>query len=147
MRRYFEFAVVALVLSVLLILLSQSLGRAQREMEEAGVQAEAAAVRSQLLERLAHREVFGGGLPQSANPLDWAVNRPPNYLGERDGQPAEEAVWYFDKKAGELVYRFHDGHLARFLLSRTAGGSDARGVIAGVGLLRLNDQSEQNLRK
>lgn len=147
MRRYLEFAVVALVLSVLVILLTQSLGGAQRGMEEAGVQAEAAGLRAQLIERLAHRETFGGGLPQSDNPLDWVSNRPPNYLGEREGVPTEVTVWYFDKKAGELVYRFRDGHLARFQLSRAAGSRDGRGVLAGVGLLRLNDQPEQNLRK
>lgn len=147
MRRYLEFAVGALVLSVLVIVLSQSLGKAQRAMEEAGVQAEAAGLRTQLIERLAHRETFGGTLPQSDNPLDWVSNRPPNYLGARDGVPKEIAVWYFDKRAGELVYRFRDGHLARFQLSRAAGSRDGRGVIAGVGLLRLSDQPEQSLRK
>lgn len=147
MRRYLEFAVVALVLSVLAIILTRSLGKVQREMEEAGLQAEVAALRTQLIERIAHHETFGGKLPASNNPLDWVANRPVNYLGERDRVPSETVVWYYDKKAGELVYRFRDGHLARFQLSRSAGRRDGRGVIAGVGLLRLNDQPEQNLRK
>lgn len=147
MRRYFEFAVVALVLSVLAIVLTLSLGRAQRDMEEAGVQAEAAALRTQLIERLAHRETFGGALPKSDNPLDWVDSKPLNYLGELDAPPAESGAWYFDRQVGELVYRFRDGHHARFQLSRAAGSRDGQGVLAGVGLLRLPDQPEPRLRK
>lgn len=147
MRRYLEFAVVAIVLSVLGLVLTRSLGKVQRDMEEAGLQAEVAALRTQLIERVAHRETFGGQLPASDNPLDWVAARPANYLGEREGVPAETVVWYYDKKLGELVYRFRDGHLARFQLSRSAGRQAGRGVIAGIGLLRLNDQSEQSLRK
>jgi type II secretory pathway pseudopilin PulG len=142
MRRYYEFAVVVVVISVLALVLMNALGRAQADMEEAMVQAEAAAIRSQLLEVLAHREGFGGTLPKSDNPLDWVATVPQNYRGALDGVPEEKRIWYFDTGSGELVYRFQDGHSARFRLSREAGRTESRGVLAGVGLLRLSDKFE-----
>lgn len=142
MRRYFEFAVVVLVISVLALLLLLAIGRTRGDLEEAGMQAEVAVIRSELLEVLVHRETFGGSLPASNNPLDWVPSRPRNYLGVRDGVPAATSAWYYDRPADELVYRFADGHRARFRLSREAAGSAARGVLAGVGLLRLGDLRE-----
>ncbi len=40
------------------------------------------------------------------NPLNWLVDRPPNYLGELESAPADEpkGQWYFDKWNRELVY-------------------------------------------
>lgn len=142
MRRYFEFAVVVILISILALVLMHALGVAQKDMEEAGVQAEAAAIRTQMLEIVAHREAYGGQLPASDNPMDWVSAKPYNYVGERDGTPRESGVWYFDKNAKILAYRFRDGRLARFLLSRDAGRSGLRGTVAGVGLLRLDDKSE-----
>ncbi len=142
MRRYYEFAVVVILVSILALVLLGALGTAQKDMEEAGVQAEAAAIRTQMLETVAHRETFGGQLPKSDNPMDWITARPYNYLGERDGMPVESGVWYFDKNAKILAYRFRDGHLARFRLSRDAGRSDLRGIVAGIGLVRLDDKFE-----
>lgn len=142
MRRYYEFAVVVVLISILAVVLMHALGRARGDMEEAMVQAEAAAIRSQLLETVAHRETFGGALPQSDNPLDWVAAVPPDYRGALDQAPQEKGIWYFDRQAGELVYRFRDGHAARFRLSREAGKTESRGVLAGVGLLRLNNKFE-----
>lgn len=142
MRRYYEFALVVILISVLALVLLRALGVAQKDMEEAGVQAEAAAIRTQILEAVAHRETFGGQLPPGDNPMDWISARPYNYVGERNGVPAESGVWFFDKNAKILVYRFRDGHLARFRLSRDAGSSGLRGVVSGVGLLRLDDKFE-----
>jgi type II secretory pathway pseudopilin PulG len=142
MRRYYEFAIVVVVISVLALVLMKSLGKAQADMEEAMVQAEAAAIRSQLLEVLAHREGFGGSLPKSGNPLDWVSTVPPNYYGALDRPPAEKGIWYFDAGVGELIYRFKDGHSARFRLSREAGRTESRGVLAGIGLIRLSDKFE-----
>ena len=68
------------------------------------------------------------------------ANRPANYLGEVDGVPAEKSVWYFERGAKELVYRFRDGHRARFRLSRDVNVDSQKAVVAGVGLLRLEDQ-------
>ena len=142
MRRYYEFFVVVVLLGILALVLMQSLGRVRGEMEEAGVQAEAAAIRTELIEAIVHRETFGGALPNSDNPVDWVSTPPRNYLGALEKGPEEKAVWYFDRHVNELVYRFRDGHRARFRLSRDAGRTGSRGVIAGVGLLRLEDQSQ-----
>jgi hypothetical protein len=95
-----------------------------------------------LMEVVAHRETFGGSLPKSENPVDWIATRPANYVGELDGVPDGKSVWYFDRQARELVYRFRDGHRARFRLSRDANVDSPRAVVAGVGLLRLEDQRE-----
>lgn len=142
MRRYYEFALVVILVSIMALVLLRALGSAQSDMEEAGVQAEAAAIRTQLLEAVAHRETFGGQLPASDNPMDWISARPYNYIGERGSMPLESSVWYFDKNTKILAYRFRDGHLARFRLSREAGASSLRGVVAGIGLLRLDDKYE-----
>lgn len=142
MRRYYEFAVAVVLISVLALVLMKALGRTSNEMEEAGVQAEVAAIRIGLMEVVAHRETFGGSLPKSDNPLDWVASRPASYVGEVDGVPDSEAVWYFDRRARELVYRFRDGHSARFRLSRDSNVESQRAVVAGVGLLRLEDQRE-----
>jgi hypothetical protein len=142
MRRYYEFAGVVILVSILALVLMQALGRARSDMEEAGVQVEAAVIRTELLEVLAHRETFGGDLPKSDNPVEWVASKPRNYRGALDKAPDEKAVWYFDQQAGELIYRFEDGHRARFRLSREAGPTNARGVIAGVGLLRLDDRQQ-----
>lgn len=142
MRRYYEFALTVIIVGLLSLVLMAALQKVRSDVEEAGVQAEAAAIRAQLLEFLAHRETFGGNLPNSDNPFDWVPTAPANYLGAIERTPRETSVWYFDTTSGELRFRFHDERLARFRLSREAGKSDGRGVLAGVGLLRLSDKSE-----
>jgi hypothetical protein len=142
MRRYYEFAIVVVLISILALVLLGALWRTSNEMEEAGVQADVAAIRIGLIEVVAHRETFGGSLPKSDNPLDWVATRPANYQGEVDGMPDSKSVWYFDRRARELVYRFRDGHRARFRLSRDGNVESPRAVVAGVGLLRLEDQRE-----
>ncbi|WP_265948435.1 hypothetical protein [Dechloromonas sp. A34] len=82
MRRYYEFAVVVILLSILALLLMQSLGRTRSDMEEAGVQVEAAVMRTELMEVLAHRETFGGVLPATDNPVEWVTSKPRNYRGK-----------------------------------------------------------------
>jgi type II secretory pathway pseudopilin PulG len=139
-RRYYEFAVVVVLISILALVLLHALGRAQDAMEEARMQTEVAAIRIGLMEVVAHRETYGGELPKSANPVDWVSAKPAGYAGELDGLPASKSVWYFDRQAKELVYLFGDGHRARFRLSRDASVDSTRAVVAGVGLLRLEDQ-------
>ncbi len=136
-RRKYELAVVAVILSVLAVYLLSALARARVEIEEAMLQTEVAAIRIELFDRIAHRESVGGQLPQSANPLQWIGRVPDGYLGELDSAPVERGVWYFDRKDGELVYRFRMSGEARFRLLRNGGG--AQGVLAGVGLLRLEN--------
>lgn len=142
MRRYYEFAVAVILIGILALMLMRSLGEVRLAMEEATVQSVAAAMRIELVEAVVHRETTGGALPASVNPVDWVSVRPAAYLGERDTLPKETSVWYFDRTAGELVYRFHDGHRARFRLSREGAAAQGRAVIAGVGLARLEDRTE-----
>jgi len=142
MRRYYEFAVVVVLIGILALVLLKALGRTSNEMEEASVQSEVSAIRIGLMEVVAHRETFGGSLPKSDNPLVWVAARPANYVGEVEVVPDSKAVWYYDRRAKELVYRFRDGHRARFRLSRDGNVDSPRAVVAGVGLLRLEDQRE-----
>lgn len=139
MRRRFEFSVVVMLIAVLAWLVMMALQRTRSELEEAGVQTEVAAIRVQLMERLAHRATFGGPLPASDNPMKWIRTPPNSYLGAVDRVPAVKSAWYYNNATQELVYAFHDGRQARFRLSRTAGASGAPGVIGGIGLLRLDD--------
>ena len=142
MRRYLEFAVVVSVIAILAATAMYALDHARGQAEESGLQMEVMAIRAQLMEVAVHRETFGGGLPSSNNPIDWIATRPANYLGVLADAPETGGRWYFHSQSGELVYRFHDGHLARFRLSREAGRSDGRGMPAGIGLLRLPDQRQ-----
>lgn len=142
MRRYFEFALVVTLLGGISLQLLRSLDSTRLAVEEAVVQSEAAAIRIGLLEVVTHREAFGGAWPASDNPLAWVAAPPVNYAGEFDAAPSGQAIWYFDRTARELVYRFRDGHLARFRLSRNAGASQGRAVLAGIGLQRLPDRPE-----
>ena len=71
-ERKLEYMVVAVVLSVAVTAFLERIGSLQREIEEAAVQSEISALRVEILDRLSHREVFGGTLPASDNPVDWA---------------------------------------------------------------------------
>ena len=140
MRRYYEFAVAVVLIGVLALMLLQALQRARSDMEESVVQGEAATLRLGLIEVVAHRETFGGELPKSSNPVEWVSTPPANYVGELDTTPDRTSVWYFDRPGKELVYLFRDGHRARFRISRDGSVDSERAVLAGVGLLRLEDQ-------
>ena len=142
MRRYYEFAFVVILIGLMSLFLMRAIEATRVEVEESLVQSEVANNRIALVEVVAHRESFGGNLPKSRNPLDWISAKPANYLGELDGVPERKSVWYFDRKAEELVFRFRDGHRARFRLSRDGNVESPRAVVAGVGLLRLEDQRE-----
>ena len=100
------------------------------------------AQKAQQLDWLAHREAQGGKLPASNNPLRWVRRVPENYRGEFDVPPEENAVWYFDRRHDELVYRFHSGREARFRLERglgaAPGAENTPARLAGVGLRRVD---------
>ncbi|MDE2441300.1 MAG: hypothetical protein KGP14_09770 [Betaproteobacteria bacterium] len=142
MRRYYEFAIVVTLIGTLALVLLGALNAVRDDMDEAIVQSEAANLRLGLAEVLTHREAFGGNLPQSSNPMDWVATKPDNYLGAFDVPPDTRSVWYFDRPAGELVYRFHGGYLARFRLVKGGFGSDERLVISGISLQRLDKRRE-----
>jgi len=137
-RRKYELAVLVLAVGVLALVLMRALDGAREEIEEATVQSEAAALRVELLDALAHREAFGGALPPGDNPLRWAGREPAAYLGELDAAPAARGVWYFDRAHGELVYRFRSAREARFRLVRGAAAAGVPGTLAGIGLRRVD---------
>ena len=139
LRRRYEFGVLVLIVGVLALLLMQALERTRREIEEAAVQSEIAALRVELLDRVAHREVHGGPLPQSDNPVQWAGREPQGYRGELSTRPAENGVWYYDLRQGELVYRYRAGDEAHYRLERMgrAAADNVPGRLAGVGLRRV----------
>ena len=140
LRRRYEFGVLVLIVGVLALLLMQALERTRREIEEAAVQSEIAALRVELLDRVAHREVHGGPLPQSDNPVRWAEREPQAYRGELSTRPAENGVWFFDVPQGDLVYRYRAGDEARYRLERVgraAATDNVPGRLAGVGLRRV----------
>jgi hypothetical protein len=140
MRRYYEFALVVVILGLISLFLLQRLNGVRDEMEEATVQSDVASMQMQLLERIAHRETFGGTLPASENPVDWLPSPPRAYLGALDQVPAEVSVWYFDRRQKMMVYRFRDGHSAVFRLNRNTRQGENKGVFAGVSLQRQADQ-------
>ena len=140
-RRY-EFAVLVVIVGLLALLLMQSLERTGRDIEEATVQSEIAALRIELLDYLAHREAQGGGLPASRNPVRWVKREPAGYRGELDSAPKEKSLWYFDVRREVLVYRFRDGREALFRLERGAAAANAPAGFAGVGLRRLEVRPE-----
>jgi len=142
MRRYYEFALAVCLISALALFMMRALERTRVEIEESVLQADVAALRLGLMEVVVHHEISGGTLPKSGNPVDWVAARPASYVGELDSMPGARSVWYFDRPARELVYLFHDGHRARFRLSRDGSNQNARAAVAGVGLLRLEDKRE-----
>ncbi|MBI2306813.1 MAG: hypothetical protein HYU78_05870 [Rhodocyclales bacterium] len=135
--RKFEFFVVAAILGILLYLLLDALTGVQREMEEATALAEISALRVELLDRLSHREGFGGPLPAGDNPVVWAGREPTGYVGEVDRAPSGSGLWYFSRADGMLVYRFHAGDEWRYRLARSGRGEGAA-VLGGVGLVRVD---------
>jgi hypothetical protein len=143
--RKFEFAVLVAIISVLALLLMKALERTREEIEDATVQSEIAAIRVELLDRLAHRETVGGKLPESRNPMRWIARQPEGYLGELDAAPQERGVWYFDRQREELVYRFRSSREARLRLVRGAETAGTQGILAGVGLRRV-DGDNGNLK-
>jgi hypothetical protein len=138
-RREFEFFMLVAMVGVLAFVLLEALERVREEFEEAAVQAEATAIRVELLDRLAHREIVGGPLPESRNPLRWIAHQPEGYVGEFDSSPSARGVWYFDLRKEALVYRFRSSREARFRLVRGAEMAMVQGGLSGVGLRRIED--------
>ncbi|MDX9706644.1 MAG: hypothetical protein RBT86_03595 [Azospira sp.] len=136
--RKLEFAVVTIVVCALLAFLLDALDDTRQEVEEAAVQAEIAALRIELLDRLAHREGFGGTPPASDNPVVWAGRRPTPYVGEVDTPESAvgRGIWFYAQDGKTLVYRFHSGEEWRYRLTRSTGG-DSVAVLGGIGLARV----------
>lgn len=135
-RRYLEFAVVVVAIAGLGLLLLQALERARQDVETAAVQGEIGALRVELMDRLAHREIAGGSLPTSRNPVDWAGRKPEGYAGEFRQPPSGGQLWYFDLERQQLVYRYRNGREVNYRLSLHEGGAAVPGKLAGVGLIQ-----------
>lgn len=139
--RRLEFAVVAIVIGILAHFLLGALDDTRREIEEAAVQSEVAALRIELLDRLAHREGFGGSLPAGDNPVVWTGRAPAGYIGEVEAAAAAtgRGVWFYARNDRTLVYRFRAGDEWRFRLTRPAHGEGVV-VLGGIGLARVGPQ-------
>lgn len=132
--RKFELGLLVTIIGGLVFVLLMALERAREDVEASAVQAEVAALRVELLDRLTHRELYGGAVPDSRNPLLWVARRPEGYLGELDAAPAENGVWYFDRARQVLVYRFRSGRESCYGLVRGSESGDVQGRLSGIGL-------------
>ena len=142
MRRYLEFALLAVMIGGLSLYLLRALESARSDVEEAVVQADVAAIRISLMEIATHRAMQGGNYPDSDNPMAWLGAPLGNYAGAFDTRPAGRSLWYFDNRQRELIYVFDDGRLARFRLARNGMVDAGRGAMGGIGLARLPDWRE-----
>jgi hypothetical protein len=142
--RKYEFLVLVGIIGILALVLLGALDRIRGEFEEAAMQSEAAAIRVELLDRLAHREAVGGELPGSDNPLRWIARQPAGYVGELDTPPEQGGVWYLDRRRDELAYRFRSGREARFRLVRGRDAANVQGGLAGVGLRRVDGEDDES---
>lgn len=136
--RGFESVMLVGLICVLIFVLLGSVDRMRESAEESVVRSEETALRIELLDRLSHRELYGGALPESANPLQWVARRPDAYIGERETMPTTGSVWYFDRLRQLLVYRFRSGRETCFRLVQQAEVANVQGSLAGVGLLRID---------
>ncbi|MDR0577535.1 MAG: hypothetical protein LBI87_08395 [Candidatus Accumulibacter sp.] len=138
--RRLEFPLLAAAIGLLAWLLLGRLDEARASFEEATVRLETTTLRKELLDRLAHQQAVGDAPPDSANPVVWTGNAPANYRGELARPPEETAVWYFDTRRRELVYRFRSGREARFRLARGPETANAPASLAGIGLLKVEEK-------
>ena len=142
MRRYLEFALLAVMIGGLSLYLLRALESARADVEEAVVQADAAAIRISLMEIATRRAMLGGNYPDSDNPMNWLGSPVGHYAGAFDARPAGRSLWYFDTRQRELIYLFDDGRQARFRLARNGMVDAGRGAMGGIGLARLPDWRE-----
>src|SRR5574343_262847 len=142
MRRYLEFALLAVMIGGLSLFLLRALESARADVEEAVVQADAAAIRISLMEIATRRALLGGNYPDSDNPMNWLGSPVGHYAGAFDARPAGRSLWYFDNRQRELIYLFDDGRQARFRLARNGMVDAGRGAMGGIGLIRSPDRRE-----
>lgn len=136
--RKIELPLTVAIIGLLSVLLMNALDRVRDDFEDAAMLSESAAIRVELMDRLAHHQAVGGALPESRNPLQWMERKPGNYLGERDSAPEEGGVWYYDRQREELIYRYRSGREASYRLVRGAEAAGAPGSLGGVGLRRVD---------
>jgi prepilin-type N-terminal cleavage/methylation domain-containing protein len=106
-----ELVIVIVIISVLLVLAISRLLALQVDAERVTMQTVVGTLRSaigiKVAEDIVKMDIADLRSYQGANPMKLLAQLPPNYLGELDGaDPAslEDGNWYFDKRAGMLVY-------------------------------------------
>jgi len=109
----FEFAVVAILFSVLTGLVLQRLAFYQEEAERAGAQLLVANMQSALRSKAYQAAMRGTpadlAVLAGANPISWLDRVPENYGGEiasSAGKSLAPGYWYFDRERRVLVYVF-----------------------------------------
>lgn len=118
---FFEFSIAALVLSAVAIVFYHKLLLYQEQGEKAAMERTVASIESAL--RMRHAQLFSMdkagdvGVLAQANPIDWLISKPINYIGVHEGPlvgDKRRGIWYFDAKRQVLVYVVkHDRHLKR----------------------------------
>lgn len=116
---FFEFAIVALVLSALAVIFYDKLLFYQEQSEKAAMERTIDSIESAL--RMRHAQLFSMdragdvAILASSNPIDWLITKPLNYIGIKEGplpSDSPRGVWYFDPKRHQLIYVVkHDRHL------------------------------------
>jgi general secretion pathway protein G len=106
-----EFAVVLLLLSVLLAVLSRALGYVQEQAEKTMVRYAVIAIESGLKLEAASRMARGRGADVAKlageDPFQWVEPKPQGYVGEWKAPAAgrqAEPGWYWDVQRKEVVY-------------------------------------------
>ena len=140
-----ELVVVIVIISVLLVMAISRLLALQVDAERVTMETVAGVLRSaigmKVAQAIVEMKVADLSAMEGGNPMDLLAETPHNYLGERDGvDPAtlEDGNWYFDKRAGTLVYLvrnksfFTDGLAnpprARFALRLVYSDKNGNGV-------------------
>jgi prepilin-type N-terminal cleavage/methylation domain-containing protein len=106
-----ELVIVIVIISVLLVLAVSRLVALQVDAERVSMQTVLGTLRSaigmKVAESIVKMDVADLRAYQGGNPMSLLAQLPPNYLGELDGvnpSSLEDGNWYFDKRAGLLVY-------------------------------------------
>jgi prepilin-type N-terminal cleavage/methylation domain-containing protein len=112
----FEFVIVITIIATLGALLMTRLQNTAELAEKASMETTANEIRTAMLLEFASNVIHGttaknAGLVQ-ANPMDWLVQKPSNYLGEFRDPPAnseQTGNWYYDTGDHLLVYLVRHG--------------------------------------
>lgn len=150
---WLEFAVIAVLLSVLAGTLLLALQRTQALAEQATVELTIMNMRSGLRLRIAELIVAGReaeiGQLVDGNPVQWLQRPPAGYLGEAASAAALDEIprgsWYFDRLRRELVFRVSreesfvalDGE-EKLVRLHVAAAPGAPGAVRGVRIVETN---------
>ncbi|ELX08220.1 hypothetical protein Jab_2c02660 [Janthinobacterium sp. HH01] len=107
----FEFAVVASIFGLLVMVALERMAYYRRAGDDAGVQALLINMRSALSSKVMALQVQGReqeiGALAGANPIAWLARPPDNYAGELAAEAAKNVKagnWYFDPEKHKLVF-------------------------------------------